>query len=315
MAETLGLIPVKDKVNELARFYSNAGIVIERDLFLINMGNYSTFKSMQVRDKIEKFIRGVNIWIYKWASRSVKNSYTLANKKTVSQLGKIGKEKSRFNEIVYGRVNHQQYIQDYIDLTAADFIRANKGVMLTVNLYLDTLRRTQDKVAGKIQEFVAQDFQDEIDDIVEAGLIPTTRVTKDGFKYVASKSRWEIKQEIIELFRENFGDLSFIQITGKDGVTRHYDFKSYSEMVARTRLRQAQTAAIKNTCAEYDQDLVEWSSHFNPCPRCEPFEGQVSSLSGKSPFYPPLTDEPPIHPNCEHNIYPVSEAELSMSVA
>ena len=79
MAETLGLIPVKDKVNELARFYSNAGIVIERDLFLINMGNYSTFKAMQVRDKIEKFIQDVNIWIYKWASRSFKNSYILAN--------------------------------------------------------------------------------------------------------------------------------------------------------------------------------------------------------------------------------------------
>lgn len=103
------------------------------------------------------------------------------------------------------------------------------------------------------------------------------------------------------------GEASFIEING-----RNYNLKAYSELVARTTMREAQTDATKELCREYDNDLVQFSKHDSPCEVCAPLEGQVFSVSGTDPDYPELTDDetPPIHPRCEHNLNPTSANAL-----
>jgi hypothetical protein len=104
----------------------------------------------------------------------------------------------------------------------------------------------------------------------------------------------------------------FISIVCRDGVTRRYGLKNYSEMVARTSTRFAQTEGTLASCAQINVDLVQWSVHANPCARCGEIQGNVYSISGGNPDFPLLTSEtrPPLHPNCAHVLTPAPEAFL-----
>lgn len=84
--------------------------------------------------------------------------------------------------------------------------------------------------------------------------------------------------------------------------SKRFTGKYYSELVARTKTRDAQTAGVLNTAAEYGTDLVEVSSHNTTTAICIPFEGKIFSISGRGPDFPALFDTPPFHPNCLHNI-------------
>lgn len=84
--------------------------------------------------------------------------------------------------------------------------------------------------------------------------------------------------------------------------SKHYRAGTYAELVARTRTREAQSIATLNVAANVQSDLVQVDSHNTTTPICIPFEGRIFSISGRDPDFPPLTDEPPFHPNCLHNI-------------
>lgn len=84
--------------------------------------------------------------------------------------------------------------------------------------------------------------------------------------------------------------------------SKRFTAKYYSELVARTKTRDAQSAGVINTALEYGTDLVEVDSHNTTTPICIPFEGKIFSISGRDPDFPPLSDTPAFHPNCLHNI-------------
>ena len=126
----------------------------------------------------------------------------------------------------------------------------------------------------------------------------------------AGRERAYASKRIYEYLRLKLLDGNFIDKAG-----RNYNLRSYSEMVARTRLRQAQTDAVLNTCEQYENDLVQWSRHANPCGSCAFHEGKIYSLSGRHSKYPLLPARPPLHPNCEHDLSPTSEMAIEMREA
>lgn len=91
---------------------------------------------------------------------------------------------------------------------------------------------------------------------------------------------------------------------------KNWQIDTYSEVVARTRSREAQTAAAKDTMLEYGQDLVTVVD-ADPCPICQEFVGNVYSITGSSDSYDDLTDEPPFHPNCQCVLAPFIEKSAS----
>lgn len=96
---------------------------------------------------------------------------------------------------------------------------------------------------------------------------------------------------------------SFIDKSG-----REWALERYAEMVLRTTTSEAATAGVVNTLVEAEIDLVEIAV-ADPCPICAPYEGNVYSLSGTTPGYEPLDDQPPFHPNCECTLT-ASDAEF-----
>ena len=185
---------------------------------------------------------------------------------------------------------HYQATGRFSDAMTDDLLRANMSIKNTVNTYLYLAR----KAFSGLQQIQAFDVGDEniISDIIQDTI-------------TEGKARYSASSRIYEYLRLKLLDGQFIDRAG-----RHFNLKDYSKMVARTRLREAQSECVEKTCEQYENDLVQFSKHYESCEICKPMEGKIYSLSGRHPTYPKLEKKPPIHPNCEHNINPTSEIAI-----
>jgi SPP1 gp7 family putative phage head morphogenesis protein len=100
------------------------------------------------------------------------------------------------------------------------------------------------------------------------------------------------------------------------------DFNQYSKMqatrIARTEVLRTSTAASID--AWKDSGVVEglqWLT-YQPCPECEPYEGQIRSIDGAG-FYDAVNEfqdgDPPLHPNCQCQLLPVVSGEKAYKPA
>ena len=115
-------------------------------------------------------------------------------------------------------------------------------------------------------------------------------------------------------FREQLAERG---VTGfKDRSGRMWNMRTYTEMVARTTTMEAHLQGTANRLAEQGHDLVKVSTHLGACPLCEPWQGKVLSITGKTSGYPTLEEAKAaklFHPNCRHayGLYIDLEQELS----
>jgi len=71
-------------------------------------------------------------------------------------------------------------------------------------------------------------------------------------------------------------------------------------MVSRVKFHEAQSAAARQTAANYDTDLIRISTHNTTTAICQEYEGKIFSISGKDKRFPILDQSPPFHVNCLH---------------
>jgi len=116
------------------------------------------------------------------------------------------------------------------------------------------------------------------------------------------------------------GEVQLIRVIGPSGTPRNYTLRYYSQMVARTRVREAVTQGVKNTMLESGLDFVQVTAYGTDCDICAPFEDNIYSVTGSGKLNHPsfqgaLTAEaePPYHPNCTHTLVPYvpSPAEVA----
>jgi len=72
-------------------------------------------------------------------------------------------------------------------------------------------------------------------------------------------------------------------------------------MVARTTTMEAHLQGTANRLAEQGHDLIKVSTHRGACPLCEPWQGKILSITGKTKGYPTLEEAKAdglFHPNC-----------------
>lgn len=121
---------------------------------------------------------------------------------------------------------------------------------------------------------------------------------------IEGENRRKATERLVKSLEKN-GISSF-----QDKVGREWNLKSYSEMVIRTTSRESTNTGLKTRMVERGYDLVEITSHSDACDKCEPFEGQIFSLTGETKGYPTLDEaeaEGLFHPNCIHVPVPYIE--------
>jgi len=294
--------PVLLRIEQIVALYQTVRKRITADLGGLKISPYSEIKSQTVRMKIRAIISDLNQKMMVWASRSVAATYNESATKATVSLSILGAKRSP----TFNPETHAREARSYFDLLVSDFHKANMTILKSV----DSILNLQSRAASSLSQI--QNFDTPPMRKFDIWDYDQTSNLFDSWAREAVQKQWSRKvlsDMIEEHLRSSLDDGDFIEING-----RHYNLDDYSEMVARTRLREAQTEATKQMCAEYDNDLVLFSTHGNSCDICSPLEGQVFSLTGLTAGYPELTseDEPPIHPNCGHSISPTSAEAIAI---
>jgi len=93
---------------------------------------------------------------------------------------------------------------------------------------------------------------------------------------VRSGTRLDAAQQALDILTKR-------GVTGfRDAAGRNWSLASYIEMKSRTIVNQELIDGHTDRMLERGQTLIVVSSHSNPAPQCQPFEGQVLSLDGES---------------------------------
>ena len=286
MANTLGRIPLRDRVRELERTYGTVEREIARTLALMDIGNYRELRAIRTQERIDELVQMLNRAAVAWSSKAVPEAYERGRAVARTRLEILGAQKDED----FLEKTHAQAIDYEADATMDVLIRANQSIRQNVATFIYLARQA----ARGLSQFQAFDMRDEelINDLLDEALR-------------AGETRGHASKAVREFFSEKFGDAQFITING-----RNYNLRKYADLVAKTRLRIVQTEAVLNSCKEYENDLVQVSDHGTDCIVCLPYEGNVYSLSGKHPVYPYLDSYPGWHPRCQHNIMPTSEVAL-----
>jgi hypothetical protein len=144
-----------------------------------------------------------------------------------------------------------------------------------------------------------------VEDVYRKTALEATRQSIIGAKTwerVARDFRDELRAQGITSFR--------------DAAGREWNMRTYAEMVARTTTMEAHIQGTENRLLEGGFDLVKISSHLGSCPKCDPWQGKVVSLTGKTPGYPTMDEARAAglyHPNCRHayGLYLDLDAEIA----
>lgn len=290
MAERFGLIAEPDRVREIEGFYGVASTLIRDELLKLNAEDFSELNIMATQKKINVIIKNMNKFVVKWSRKSIVGTYKDGMATSRVSLRILGATKDPF----FDRNIHMNTVdRDEIE-TIETYIKANNSIKQNVETYFYLLRQAHNDIM-QIQAF---DLRDEE---VIAGLLDDT--------IKAGGSRGDLQRLIRIHFKRDIFEKKFINISGKN-----YDMIKYAKMVARTRLRTVQSDAVKNMAAQFDNDLIEISSHGTDDDICREFEGNTYSLSGNTPGYPqmPPNGWPPYHPNCEHFASPTSVGAIEV---
>lgn len=118
----------------------------------------------------------------------------------------------------------------------------------------------------------------------------------------------DFSKEIIRQLKEQaMKEMDFAII---DRAGREWTVKAYSEMVARTKIRQAHLQGVETEALMREANYGLISSHGTTCKLCMPWEGKIVKLRPDAPGnYPLLSGVKSVpgkssifHPNCKHHV-------------
>jgi hypothetical protein len=265
-------------IQRLERIYGAAGRELRRILSL---------EPGVARVRAREIVKVLNMAVDKWANGAIPRAYAKGERRTRTSLEILGRK--RRHPPVEDRP--RRLIDDLMIL----LLRANNSIPVTVDRYLAAAAMASRTVgAARVREF---SFNQAASDV---GRLAAEAELKE-------KSRGWLSKQVRDFLRTLIEDDEFIEING-----RMYRMNKYAELVARTAMRESQTAATLDLCRQYENDLVQWSDHGTVCEICIQFEDKIYSISGTSLDYPMLEEEPPAHPNCQHVLLATSEEGIAL---
>ena len=286
-------IPEQPELDALGRLYKNISNDIIRDLFSVDLLNYTEIKANEIRRKTDANIRRLNSIALKSSKILIPDAYNLAQKRSVTSLRILGAKILDSPELEKA---HDLSIQKDIDKTAGLLISANGSIRKTTENYLFFTKQISGALA-QLEEFGGGVISEEDQEAI------LTRINRS---VTVGKSRGAVSRQIRDRIKGLLDDAQLIEIND-----RYYRIDKYAKLVARTEMRFSQSDATVNTCNQYGNDLVLVSDHGTTTEICEEFEGEVYSISGKDSDYPLLIAWPPFHPNCKHFLTPTSKEAIA----
>lgn len=199
----------------------------------------------------------------------------------ISQENKLHELKPVENEEIEIDLNrdHKKRLQAMIEQTQADLLKATHN--------------TENNIKELVRKVVAKEMS-------TAG--------KSGMKGKQSNMAIRIEQQLRKQFLMN--GIKDADVAIIDKAKRKWKLKTYSSMVARTKMNMAYIDAIREEALQDGHDLAIISTKPDTTDACLNYEGMIISLNGLTAGY--LTyDQIKLtklcfHPNCGHFVRPVA---------
>lgn len=268
---------LEKRIEQLALVYLRAQKELLRKLQGIDVTDFQRARAQSLLAQITEQIDDLNRQARSWSKGAMPEAYTHG-------LG-ISEERLRALRITK-RVNYDSQIHKSAISILTDDVTMD---LLTAN---QTIKRNVTRFIRQTQQQVIEDAQ--ISKQIATGMIE-------------GETRKQISDRILGEFEKQLEEGKFITING-----RSYQPEAYSRLVARSRVGEASNQANVNAALQYGMDLVQVDVHSGSCPICDPFQGKVYSISGNDRDFPPLVDRPPYHPNCRHQLLPITRESLEM---
>ena len=194
------------------------------------------------------------------------------------------------------------------------------GVRLILSGGLDAkykYTKADDEVVKALVEGSAQYFGEAMSGVSRFATKLLSEATKQRTRAIISEgvitgaTRKQISDSVAGELKD--GLVSLVDRSG-----RKWSFEAYSEMLARTQLVKAANEGMLNELSYNDYDLVQVTQHNGSCPLCQPWEGQILSITGKTSGFKTIDDaeaEGLFHPNCAHRYVPYHPEIADRSLA
>jgi len=241
----------------------------------------STAYWASVNKEIEILYAEMNETFALWVSKNVPNRFIRSIKNMMNYINKqkiITERAAR----TFTKMINSRYVTNISQILYQDAI-------LSMSSALDTGKRNMLRLTRLTQQ-----------KLIDESLINFTLADT----LVGGDLKAGISQLHLQLLNA-LGNKQFVQ-----AGSRKYNPAYYAEMIGRVKFHEAQAQGALITCANYDTDIIQVSSHNTTTEICMPFEGKIFSISGNDKRFPPLDDIPPFHPNCLHNLYPYFESAM-----
>lgn len=286
-------IPEQPEIAALDRVYSQISAEIIALFLSVDILNYSEIKALQVRKKINSYIRRLDLVAVKHSKRFIPEAYNTARQRSETSLRVLGADRDRDPDLEKA---HGAAISGHEKETIKTLVSANGSIRKVADNYLLLTKQISDSLL-QLQEFGGGALTDEEQEVI---------LNTIARSVASAKSRGSVAKQIREMIQGYLGDGQLIEING-----RYYKLNKYANLVARTEMRKSQSEAVKNSCNQYKNDLVEVSDHGTTTEICEEYEGNTYSISGSDSDYPLLPADPPFHPNCKHFLIPTSREAIA----
>lgn len=265
----------EEQISVLVRLYTQRG---DRILELLRRESLTDFQRERSRDILRQIAAQLSV-LNAAADRFAAKSTPVVYKKGFELSKKIAREFSITKDVNFGSRINTRTVDVLAKQIAIDLKAGNASIQRQAERYV---RATQQRV---------------VEDAAISQTIAEGSIT--------GAARRTVSDALYRQFADKLGDGKLIEING-----RGYDPASYSELVARTRMREAASQGTLNGALQYGMDLVQIDVHGDACPICQTRMGRVYSISGKHPDFPVLDAKPPFHPNCRCILSVTSEDRL-----
>jgi hypothetical protein len=199
--------------------------------------------------------------------------------------------------------NGKSYYRSYVEFSKQGMIPEREIDFAVAKGYLEK------GTAKEAKKLMKQKFEKAIDkEIVD-------RVNKDSrffrkIKYAQIEGmniEDAVKIRLKAEFEEKLRDNKFLFLINKNGDVMTFKVKTYSDLVARTRLGEAQVAGTLEAGLSKGVRYYKVTSHGTKTKTCMPFEGAVLTTNQNDTRFRPVnkSNTPLYHINCKHRIYPI----------
>lgn len=276
---------------DLERLYAAASRELMGLFRAIRPEEFNATQDLEIRRRTAEIVSALNLAGRRWTETALAEAYLSSSRKARTAVAILGRKR--------GPKTVEQTPRRVIDAAYERILRANISIKKTVSDRLAIFAAAGAALRALPERALAQEFQ-AADRIAEIHILSDRAIKADQARGVLQRT---LRALLADLVTED----SLIEIKGKN-----WRITKYAKLLARTEMRFAQTKATLDTCWAYDNDLVQWSEHGGSCDDCEPFEGEIYSLSGTHPKYPALVEQPPLHPNCRHSLLPTSDEAVAV---